>query len=368
MALPSSPLAPATAADPFGERAACSLGLQRTLLGGRFHFAGDSEAMLRLVEAAYGGLPPHELPGARTFHIELRLLPARAERRHEPPPVRQQAGAGLLCGVMDDSNYVVLDPDGRRGLVVASQDMLEHPYHLRYELIEFAVFTLATRGMGLVPLHGACVGTEGRGVLLLGESGAGKSTLALHSLLHGLDFLAEDAVFVRPDGLLATGVPNFLHLRPDALGAVPAGRVRDWLAQAPRIRRRSGVEKIEADLRSGIGRLAGGPLALAGAVLVSGEQAAAGETLLVPVAADEAISWMAASQPYAAAQPGWHAFVRALGRRSIHALRRGRDPQASVEALRQLLGRRDGCETECRSGRPQRDGATFPAATCTQQR
>ena len=55
-----------------------------------------------------------------------------------------QSGAGLICGVMDASNYVVLDPVQRRALVVASEDMLLWPYHLRYELIEFAVFTSNT--------------------------------------------------------------------------------------------------------------------------------------------------------------------------------------------------------------------------------
>jgi serine kinase of HPr protein (carbohydrate metabolism regulator) len=59
-------------------------------------------------------------------------------------------------------------------------------YLTRYELIEFAVFTLAQRVQGLVPLHAACVGRAGRGLLLMGGSGAGKSTLALHCLARRL--------------------------------------------------------------------------------------------------------------------------------------------------------------------------------------
>ena len=100
--------------------------------------------------------------------------------------------------------------------------MLRFPYHTRYELIEFAVFTLASRVQGLVPLHGACVGRAGSGVLLLGPSGAGKSTVTLQCLIEGLGFLAEDSVFVVPDTLLATGVSNFLHVRADSLR---------WIAQ-----------------------------------------------------------------------------------------------------------------------------------------
>jgi hypothetical protein len=181
------------------------------------------------------------------------------------------------------------------------------------------------------------VGRDGRGVLLLGASGAGKSTLALHGLLRGLDFLAEDAVFVQPDRLLATGVPNFLHVRPDALEFLADGPVREWLAHSPRIRRRSGVAKIEADLRDSAGRLADRPLELVGAVMVSGEPAGDDGPLLVPVATGEAVDWLAANQPYAADQPGWQVFVQGLVRRGAFRLRRGRDPQAAVDALCRLL-------------------------------
>jgi len=248
-----------------------------------------------------------------------------------------QSGAGLLCGVMDASNYVVLAPAQRQALVVASADMLERPYHLRYELIEFAVFTLATRGLGLVPLHGACVGRHGRGILLLGASGSGKSTLALHSLLQGLDFLAEDAVFVQPESLLATGVANYVHVQADALRFVDDAEIRRWISQAPVIRRRSGVEKFEADLRQGPGRLAAAPLQLAGAVIVSSQPADDPEVLMSPIPAGEIAARLAAGQPYAVGQPGWHRFEQRLTRQGVHQLRRGRHPRAAVDALLQLL-------------------------------
>jgi serine kinase of HPr protein (carbohydrate metabolism regulator) len=95
--------------------------------------------------------------------------------------------------------------------------MLRHAYHARYELIEFAVYVLAARTQGLVPLHAAAVGPRGRGVLLMGDSGAGKSTIALHCLLQGLEMVSEVGVFVAPEHLLATGIASFLHLRSGAL-------------------------------------------------------------------------------------------------------------------------------------------------------
>jgi len=325
--------------DPFDEWRGPMSGETRQILGGRFRFESGSEALLGLVDAAYARLPAHRLPVAETeFRIELRLVSRQAPPHHpEPSPVQVQSGAGLICGVMDAANYVVLDPVQRRALVVAAEDMLLWPYHLRYELIEFAVFTLATRGLGLVPLHGACVGRDGRGIMLLGASGAGKSTLALHSLLQGLDFLAEDAVFVQPERMLATGVANFLHVQADALRFIDDERSRRWLASAPVIRRRSGVEKFEADLRLGHGRLAPKPLALAGAVFVSSQLADDPTMLLAPIPADAIAARLRADQPYASTQPGWSRFERQLIARGVYELRRGAHPRAAVEALRQLL-------------------------------
>jgi hypothetical protein len=329
----------AASADPFSERSALCFSVKKKLLGARFRFDSNSQALLQLVHLAYDGLPQQELPMTTPeFSVELRLLPRLVTRGIvEPPRVKMQSGAGLLCGIMDDSNYVVLAPEQGRALIVASQDMLSHPYHLRYELIEFAVFTLATRGLGLIPLHAACVGHEGRGMLLLGSSGSGKSTLALHSLLHGLDFLAEDAVFVQPQSLLATGVANYLHVQADALRFIDKERVKRWIGDAPVIRRRSGVEKFEADLRTGHGRLAAAPLELVGAVFVSSQAAEDPAHLLKPVPKSQVATRLQADQPYAVGQSGWQDFERRMMGRSIYELRRGRHPRASVDALLPLL-------------------------------
>lgn len=341
-------------ADPFCERSGPCFSMQKQILGGCFQFESNSEALLRLVDDAYAGLPQHQLPvAAPPFHVELRLVSRYASIENvEPPPVQMQSGAGLLCGVMDAFNYVMLVPDQQRALVVASEDMLSRAYYLRYELIEFVVFTLATRGLGLVPLHGACVGREGRGLLLLGASGSGKSTLALHSLLHDLDFLAEDAVFVHPESMLATGVANFVHVQADGLRFLDDGDISRWISHAPVIHRRSGVEKFEANLRDGHGRLALTPLKLVGAVCVSREPADDPDLLLSAVPVPEAVAWLANDQPYAAGQPGWHAFAQQLAQLGIHQLRRGHHPGASVEALRKLL---DGARTTF----PATDG-TYP--------
>lgn len=335
----AAPVAPRDdeAIDPFRERVARRHVVSKRILGAEVRFEVDDEAWLALIEAAYGGLPEHRFPvPAPLLRIELRLsAPADPASLEAPPPVRMHSGAGLLGGAMDAAHYAMIAPAQRQALVVASPAMLaRHPYHVRYELIEFAVFVLAQRVQGLVPLHGACVGRDGRGVLLLGASGAGKSTLALHSLLGGLDFLAEDAVFVEPRHLLATGVANYLHVKDDALRFVEDEGRRAWIRQSPTIRRRSGAEKYEIDLRDGHGRLAPAPLELAGVMLLSDQPA---ERLLRPLPMGEAVARLSADQPYAAGLPGWAEFCRRCARMGTYRLARARHPDEAVAALSDWL-------------------------------
>jgi hypothetical protein len=245
------------------------------------------------------------------------------------------SGAGLLCGSTSDSDFAVVAPEERSALVTLSPRLLRFPYHARYELIEFAVFTLAARAQGLVPLHAACVGENGRGLLVMGASGAGKSTTSLHCLLHGLEFVTEDSAFVTADSLLATGVPNFLHVRRDVLRFVPEASVR-MIRRSPLIRRRSGVQKFEIDLRATGFRLARMPLKVTALVFASAQAPRHG-LLLEELPRDEALEKLAACQPYAAGQPGWTTFVKGIAKLPAFELRRGRHPAEAVGVLQRLL-------------------------------
>jgi hypothetical protein len=307
-------------------------------LGADFVFESDSSRLVRLVRVAYARLPPQTLArGAPRCRVRLVLTPPqRPARRGEPPTVRPLAGAGMLAGAMGRASFVTLSVPQRSALIVVSRDLLRYAYHIRYELIEFAAYVLAARVQRLLPLHAACVGRDGRGVLLVGASGAGKSTLMLHSLLGGLDFLAEDSVLVQPQGLLATGVANFLHLRPDSLRFLDREERATVLRRSSVIRRRSGVAKLEIDLRRPPFRLTQAPLRIAAVVFLSAQPAAPG-SLLTPLRGSSALRRFAAQQRYASQQAGWSVFRRQLARLPSYELRRAAHPRLAVEALRGLL-------------------------------
>jgi hypothetical protein len=335
---------PDISADPFHERTPPVSRTRMQLLGGAFEFDCGSVELRRLVDKAYANLPRHKLSKVPPrIRVSIAHAPsARHRAQADPPRIEMLSGAGLLCGTTRSSDFAVLSSDYRSALVVVSRDMQRFPYHTRYELIEFAVFTLAARAQGLMPLHGACVGQSGRGLLLFGDSGAGKSTASLHCLLRGMDFLAEDAVFVTPDTMRATGIANFLHVRCDSLDSIPASSAA-VIRRSPIIRRRSGVEKFEIDLRRPQFRLAASPLKVTGIVFISARPARRG-VLLTPLRSQETLARFRKAQSYAVNQPGWATFKKRIAAAPAFELRRGRSPEEAADALQALLADGDPAE------------------------
>jgi energy-coupling factor transporter ATP-binding protein EcfA2 len=327
-------------ADPFGERTRMLTRKQLHLLGARFQFESNSPRLLRLVDSAFAGLPRHRLSDiAPHLNVKLLLGPEerpRANKRSDPPPLSMFSGPGYLGGATEASNFIVLSPSTRSALVAVSRQMLRFPYHTRYECIEFAVFLLASRSQGLVSLHAACVGRDGRGILLMGPSGSGKSTVTLLSVLQGLDILSEDSVFVAPETMLATGVTNFLHVRSDSLRWVAAARHAATIRKSPTIKRRSGVRKFEVDLRRGGYRLAASPLRITAVVFLS-PRSAGGRPLLKSLPKSALLAKLKAQQAYAANQPEWSTFSKSVLRLNAYELRRGHHPLEAIDALKRIL-------------------------------
>ena len=324
--------------DPFAEQAAPVGRESLQLLGCRVEFESNSRELLQLVRTAFAGLPRHRL-GAAIPQLRIKALltsGTAVHRRSEPPSLNMVAGAGLLGGATAASSFVILSPAQRAGLVIVPPAMLRFPYHIRYELIEFAVFTLAARVQQLMPLHAACVGRDGHGVLLMGESGSGKSTVSLLCLLAGFEFLSEDSVFVTPDTLAATGMANFLHVRASSLRWITQASEVAAIRKAPVIRRRSGVRKFEVDLRRKCYRLAERPLQIRSLVFLS-HAAAQKQPALRALSRSEMLARLTVAQAYGAGQPRWKAFCSKLAGIQSFELRRGRHPSESVEALQRLI-------------------------------
>lgn len=325
-------------ADPFGEDRPLPFERRFRLLGADFRFRSADAGLLRQVVRAYAGLPRHRLaPRAPT--IELRLLHATddpAVRWSEPPEPRLRAGPGFLCGIVDAGNWIVLSPEARAGAVSLSPRMLRLPYHARHDLLDLAVYTLAARVLRLAGLHAACVARGRRAVLLMGASGAGKTTLSLHAQFNGLQFLCEDSAFVCPRTGCVSGLGSYVHVRADGAAFLSRAQVAALRQHGSLIRRRSGVRKLEVDMRAlGAPLVPSAPRLAALVYLAGGKRRTAAR--LRPLGFAEGLARLQRLQPYAAAQPEWSEFAR-LARRLPHwELQLGAHPGDAIGKLRSLL-------------------------------
>ena len=324
--------------DPFAEHVRGRHRQRFHALGAILEVEADNSGLLALAASAFGSLP-RQRPERHTPRYVLRLAAAGDGSRSAGSRSHLISGAGVLGQMLDGDNYALVSPRLGSALVSISRQMLERAYVARYDLIEFAAFTLVARSGGLVPLHAACIGQAGRGALLLGDSGAGKSTLCVRAVAAGFDFLAEDSVLITPSGLRATGLPTFVHLRCDARAALRDLRGSAAILSAPVIRRRSGVRKFELDMRTGPYRIAPQALALEHVIVLRAQRAGRAPALrkLAPAQLRRELT---RTQPYAAGLPGWSAFVRRITSLPGYELRRGAHPDDSVAELQRLFERR----------------------------
>ena len=78
------------------------------------------------------------------------------------------------------------------------------------------MFGLWAGNNAMLMLHSACVGVDGKGVLLAARGGGGKSTLAVSCLTGGFDFAGDDYILVSREGpLKAMPLYRTVALNPD---------------------------------------------------------------------------------------------------------------------------------------------------------
>lgn len=129
-----------------------------------------------------------------------------------PPPPTCRLQWNMLSNIADSENFVLCDLERGRSYGWVTRAAAASPLYLRYFFLEAAGLAMVSV-LRAVPVHGACVALQNRGVLLCGESGAGKSTLAFACARAGWTYLSDDASYVpmnRSDRLV---IGNFHQVR-----------------------------------------------------------------------------------------------------------------------------------------------------------
>jgi hypothetical protein len=329
-----------TLSDPFLQDVAAPHVAVLNVLGVPIQFASNVGWLVQQAQQAFAGLPSlvasnaldsRSAPSVRMIgHDDL--PPSRFD---EPPPPMLYGDEHAYVSAMTpcDASYVNLSAG--RALITVSPALARFPYHVRYELIEFAAYRLAAHRLGAIGMHAACVAKGESSLLLFGGSGAGKSTLVLALMKRGWDLIGEDGMFIRP-GCPHTlrGAPNFIHLSADAhanTGDAMAG------IEGKLIRRRSGRRKLEIDARE----LCAAPRVEAPlGDLIFMDSRSTGRLdspRLLAMERRRTRRRLIALQPFATRQPNWPEALVGLLSRPAYTLQRG-DLQGMVALLSHLVG------------------------------
>jgi hypothetical protein len=117
------------------------------------------------------------------------------------------------------SNVFVFDILRRRLSAIVSAAVVRDYLFWKEKLIPISLGVLGA-AMGLVPVHCACLESDGDGLLIAGASGAGKSTLSVALSVGGFNYVSDDWTYVsrRHDRIVAHGTSAPVKLLPDAAG------------------------------------------------------------------------------------------------------------------------------------------------------
>ena len=247
----------------------------------------NSEAVLAVTDRMWAQYPP-------VAHAGLVTLRVAVENRNAAVPPRPSMPLGqnhLASIVHGPDNFAVCDLAASFGFAWLTQDVVADRPYLRYHFLEPAVYLMADAGF-LVPVHGSCVATGGRAILLCGESGAGKTSLAYGCAKRGWTYLADDATHLvrgRAERTVA-GRPFSIRFRESARQLFP--ELDTHLSE----RRPNGKVDIEVDTRElGLTPAVESPL---GAFVFLHRQPGSRTTRIEPIAGEEAFRHLSAAICY----------------------------------------------------------------------
>lgn len=124
----------------------------------------------------------------------------------------------VVVASFGSSNVIVFDILRRTFSASISGAVAQDYRFWREKLIPITLGVLGA-AVGLVPVHCACLESEGDGLLIAGVSGAGKSTLSVALAESGFNYISDDWTYISKhhQGIVAHGTSAPVKLLPDAV-------------------------------------------------------------------------------------------------------------------------------------------------------
>jgi energy-coupling factor transporter ATP-binding protein EcfA2 len=211
-------------------------------LGYSVEIVTNEPAVLCAAEESFG----HAASSQRHTSLQVRVGVISGRSSVCPPEPVRRALDHMFLLVADPDNQALLDLRDGDNFTWITRAALGNRLYFRTNFLEKVVYLLLGASV-VTDLHAACVGSNGKGILLCGPSGAGKSTLAYACARMGWTYTSDDTSYLMNDAPQprVIGHCHRARFRPDARSLFPelAGR-----PVTPRMEGKPSIEVPIADL------------------------------------------------------------------------------------------------------------------------
>ncbi|HXM22032.1 MAG TPA: hypothetical protein VN948_12300 [Terriglobales bacterium] len=178
---------------------------------------------LRILEHAAELFAPY--PGSPDGHPEfLWRIVIQSHPQMNPPWPKRSAFSdhSLRFAEFGQRNFLAVDLDAREGIGFLAEGLAEDELGLTSLFLD-NMFCMSAGSLGLVSLRADCVALGQKGLLVFGPPNSGKTTASYVAAKLGLEFHADEGVFVELEAgrLRAWGGFWPVAFRPDALQFLP---------------------------------------------------------------------------------------------------------------------------------------------------
>jgi len=190
------------------------------LMGRTVRVESNSISFLHLV-TKYFHSHQHGTSSEAEFRWRV-VCESRGESR--PTEIPSSAFSGRLLNYVNigQKGFLAVDQARRQAIGYLPDTFLSEQTRFGHRPPLDTLLCLTASSLGLVPLSGGCVSIDGRGVMVFGAPNSGKTTTCYLAAKSGLEFQADQMVFLDArqanawgEGLPAVFRPETLHFLPE---------------------------------------------------------------------------------------------------------------------------------------------------------
>lgn len=205
-------------------------------LGYSVEIVTNSAAVLSAANQSFGHV--RATRGLTSLQVRIGVVGGRSSVC-PPEPTRREFDS-LYSLVADVENQALLDLATGKNFTWVTQAAVDNSLYFRSNFLEKTVYLLLGASV-VTDMHAACVGKNGKGVLLCGDSGAGKTTLAYACARAGWTFTSDDTSYLinNADSPRVIGHSHRVRFRPSSKQLFPELESR---AVTPRMEGKPSIE------------------------------------------------------------------------------------------------------------------------------